>query len=143
LAASTAMRERSVELPWTAQGEAQARAVLDELSRAARDELLAQDVVAGAIRVERKLHLRYEGTDTALPVALDTPEAMLEAFQKAYLQRFSFLMPERRLVIESAVAEAIGDEAGARGDAPRLDSLPADGQAGGDPVPADTVRMHA
>src|SRR5690606_15939155 len=106
LAASTAMRERSVELPWTPQGEVQARVVLDELEHAARDDLLSQGIAPQELRVERELHLRYEGTDTALPVALDTTDAMLEAFQKAYLQRFSFLMPGRGLVIESAVVEA-------------------------------------
>lgn len=110
LAASTAMRERSIECPWTTDGEAQARGAIDELSAAAIQELREQDIPEDRIRLERKLYLRYEGTDTALPVSLDTPEAMLEAFQDAYLQRFSFLMPDRPLVIDSAVVEAIGNE---------------------------------
>ncbi len=139
LAASTAMRERSVELSWTTQGERQARDVLDELERAAREDLESQGIAADDIRVERELHLRYEGTDTALPILLDSTDAMLEAFQKAYLQRFSFLMPGRKLVIESAVVEAIGAEAGLHAPADTAQDA-----AGSPPelVAADTVRMY-
>lgn len=108
LAQSNAIRERSVEKVWDEAGEAEARRVLDELSAAARDELLAQGVRSDGIQVNRKLYLRYEGTDTALPVSLETTTVMKQAFEQAYALRFSFLMPERRLVIESAVAEAVG-----------------------------------
>jgi len=139
LAASTAIRERSVEAVWDAQGESQARQVLDDLAALARNELLGQKISPDHIRVERRLYLRYEGTDTALPVALDDTDVMRTAFEAAYSQRFSFLMPDRRLVIESAVAEAIGEEAsnsvGAFNSAPR-----AQGEA---PRPFDTVHIHA
>jgi len=139
LAASTAMRERSVELPWDADGEAAARQVLQGLEQAARDDLIAQKIGPDIIRVESRFYLRYEGTDTALPVMLDSTRAMREAFEKAYLQRFSFLMPERRLVIESAVAEAIGDES-------RRISAATQAQSGAErreaPAAFDTVSIH-
>lgn len=139
LAASTAIRERSVETIWNAEGEAQAKQVLDELAALARGELLEQKVSADHIRIERRLYLRYEGTDTALPVVLDDTQAMREAFEQAYSQRFSFLMPDRRLVIESAVAEAICDESsgtyGAFGSEPR--------PQGDAPQPFDKVKIHA
>ncbi|TFL15719.1 5-oxoprolinase [Pusillimonas caeni] len=139
LAAATAIRERSVEKVWDAEGEAQARAVLQELCRSARQDLLAQQVSDDHIRIEQRLYLRYEGTDTSLPVILDDAEAMRAAFERAYSMRFSFLMPDRRLVIESAVAEAIGDEsdktAGAFKSEPR--------GAGDVPAPFDTVEIHA
>ena len=55
------------------------------------------------------LHLRYQGTDTAL-VRADgrrwTQRA--PAFEAAYRQRFAFLMPDRPLVIEAVSVEAIG-----------------------------------
>lgn len=139
LAAATAIRERSVEKVWDAQGEAQARAVLNELSELAREELLAQNVSPDHIRIEQRLYLRYEGTDTALPVVLDSTDAMHAAFEQAYSMRFSFLMPHRRLVIESAVAEAIGDEsdktAGVFQSEPRA--------KGETPQPFDEVKIHA
>ena len=139
LAAATAMRERSVEKVWDEHGEVEARLVLNELSALARDELLAQHISADAIRIERRLYLRYEGTDTSLPVTLDTTAAMREAFEKAYSMRFSFLMPDRRLVIESAVAEAIGDESDKAAGVFVRDARP-EGQT---PQPLDTVRIHA
>ncbi|HEY9278941.1 MAG TPA: hydantoinase B/oxoprolinase family protein, partial [Eoetvoesiella sp.] len=140
LAASTAMRERSVELPWQTEGEAQARKVLDQLAQAARDELLAQGIADDAIRVELRLYLRYEGTDTSLPVALDDTAIMRAAFDTAYLQRFSFLMPDRGLVIESAVAEAIGNESAAAS-AGIVDGV--NDRVAASPVAADTVRIYA
>src|SRR5690606_11419991 len=104
-----------------------------------RDDLLAQQISEDHIRIEQRLYLRYEGTDTSLPVILDDAEAMRAAFEQAYSMRFSFLMPDRRLVIESAVAEAIGDEsdktAGSFKSEPR--------EAGDAPARFDTVKIHA
>ncbi|MBC2770014.1 hydantoinase B/oxoprolinase family protein [Pusillimonas minor] len=138
LAAANAIRERSVEKIWDEAGEDDARLVLNDLAAAARDDLLAQGVAADCIRIERRLYLRYEGTDTALPVVLDSASAMKQAFERAYSMRFSFLMPDRRLVIESAVAEAIGDESdkasGVFARAPRDPQTPL--------APFDTVQIH-
>lgn len=110
MAAATAMREHSIEQRWTPEGEAQAREVLETLSQSASQELEGQGFAAAEIQVVRKLYLRYEGTDTALPVELADAQAMRQAFEQAYRQRFAFLMPERALVIESAVVEALAAE---------------------------------
>jgi len=109
LAGQAAMRERSVEHRFDDAGLAGARGVLDELEEAARAELAAQGEAEGSVRMRRLLHLRYEGTDTALAVEADTAAAMLERFEAAYRQRFAFLMPDRALVIDSAVVEAAGE----------------------------------
>ena len=139
LAQATAIRERSVEAVWDEAGEAGARLVLNELAALARDELMAQQVAQDRIRIERRLYLRYEGTDTALPVALDSAETMTAAFEKAYALRFSFLMPERRLVIESAVVEAIAQSDATQTDGfARLARLPQEAL-----TPYDTVSIHA
>jgi 5-oxoprolinase (ATP-hydrolysing) len=107
LADQTAMREASLEQPLDAGGLAAAHTLLDTLAAAARDELAAQGVAAGALRITRRLHLRYQGTDTALAVAYDDDLAALQReFDAAYRQRFAFLMPERALVIEAVAVEA-------------------------------------
>jgi 5-oxoprolinase (ATP-hydrolysing) len=114
LALPTAIREHSVERRFDADGETAARRLLESLSEAARAELQSQgaaDNVGSSIRVAGRLFLRYEGTDTALPVALADADTMLADFEQAYRQRFSFLMSERALIIESAVAEATVHEA--------------------------------
>ena len=138
LAASTAIRERSIEAVWDEEGEAQARLVLNELSAKARDELLEQHISSAHIRVERRLYLRYEGTDTSLPVPLDNTASMRDVFEKAYSLRFSFLMPDRRLVIEKVVAEAIGDESGEAAGV----FVKAARTQGEKPEAFDTVRIH-
>lgn len=110
MAAATAMRERSIEQRWTPQSEAHAREALQALAQSAVQELRAQDFAEEDIQVVRKLYLRYEGTDTALPVELADAQTMQAGFDQAYRQRFSFLMPERAMVIESVVVEALAAE---------------------------------
>ncbi|ODS99008.1 MAG: 5-oxoprolinase [Lautropia sp. SCN 69-89] len=109
LAEQVAMRECSIERRLDAEGIAEARRALAQLDAQARAELLVQGESAQALRVRHRLHLRYEGTDTALPVDAADEPAMRERFEAAYRQRFAFLMPERPLVIESAVVEALGE----------------------------------
>jgi len=137
LALPTAIRERSVERRFDAQGEASAREVASALSAAARAELQAQADVDGVqVNVACRLLLRYEGTDTALPVPLGDAGSMRAAFEQAYRQRFSFLLSARALVIESAVAEATAGSSAAQ---------TAHGQSarrGGGPQPAAVVPMH-
>jgi 5-oxoprolinase (ATP-hydrolysing) len=70
------------------------------------EELALQYAAVGELH--KRAHLKYEGTDTALAVPLDTPGAMRAEFEKQYGGRFSFLMPDRALVIEAVSVEAVG-----------------------------------
>ena len=137
LADQIAMREASVEQPLGAEGLAAARATLDELATAANAEVAGQGVAQAAITVHRRVHLRYQGTDTALVVDLADPAAMTAAFEAAYRRRFAFLMEGRPLVIEAVSVEAVG--AGERHDAARSATEPAPHR----PEPAARVRVHA
>jgi len=113
LADQVAMREAAVELPLDAAGLRQAQAMLARLAEAARAELLAQGLPGERLQTRAHLLLRYQGTDTALQVAIaQVPDAqdltlLQQAFEAAYRQRFAFLMPGRALVIEAAVVEAL------------------------------------
>ena len=106
LADVTAMRERSVEAPLSA-------GLLPELDRVAdalaADALAATGATAGAgpagVRQVRRAHLRYEGTDTALPVPLGPLPQMLADFEQAYRQFFSFLMPDKAIIAEAVSVE--------------------------------------
>jgi 5-oxoprolinase (ATP-hydrolysing) len=53
----------------------------------------------------RRVHLRYEGTDTALPVPLGTLAEMVTAFEQAYRQYFSFLMRGKTIIVEAVSVE--------------------------------------
>ena len=137
LADQIAMREASVEQPLGPEGLAAATARLDEIAAAARAEVAGQGVAEAAITVHRRVHLRYQGTDTALVVELADPAAMSTAFEAAYRRRFAFLMEGRPLVIEAVSVEAVG--AGERHDA----GTRADEPAPHRPAPAARVRVHA
>ncbi|HEX5631771.1 MAG TPA: hydantoinase B/oxoprolinase family protein, partial [Gemmatimonadales bacterium] len=99
---------------------------LDTLAADALAELARQGVARGTATVHRRVHVRYEGTDSALVVPHGDAEALRAAFEAAYLQRFAFLMHGRALVVEAVSVEAVG-----AGDAPAepshalLDAAPA------------------
>jgi 5-oxoprolinase (ATP-hydrolysing) len=106
LADQTAMRERAVEGAWTRGARSWPR--LDALGAAARAELLAQGVDAGRIELLRRVHLRYEGTDSALLVPFADHAAMQADFEAAYRRRFSFLMPGKGAGARSGVGGSAG-----------------------------------
>src|SRR4029077_6370210 len=58
-------------------------------------------------RVTRTVYLRYEGTDTALPVDLGSLDAMRTAFDLAHRAHFGFSTPDRTLIVESVSVEAV------------------------------------
>jgi 5-oxoprolinase (ATP-hydrolysing) len=108
LADQTAMREQAVELRLPDAGADALAVRLDALGDAARRQLLGQGVDPGRIELVQRVHLRYEGTDSAIVVPFGEHDAMQAAFERAYKRRYSFLMPGRSLVVEAVSVEAIG-----------------------------------
>ena len=107
LADQSVIRSRAIELPLGEAGLADARAALAQIGSEAETALEAQGHGTRATRQEALLHLRYDGTDTTLPVPMADEPAAREAFEAAYRKRFAFLMPGRGLVIESVSVEVI------------------------------------
>jgi 5-oxoprolinase (ATP-hydrolysing) len=138
LADQIAMREASIELPLDHAGLSAAEQRLAQLGDAARDEVASQGVARDAIQLRRHVHVRYQGTDTALVVPFGEQRAIKHAFEASYKQRFAFLMPDRLMVIEAVSVEAVG--AGERHvTASTTVAEPAASRA----EPNATVRMHA
>ncbi|WP_338762180.1 hydantoinase B/oxoprolinase family protein [Massilia sp. METH4] len=108
LADQAVMREQAVEKRLDAGALPVLRAALDALAGDARGELRRQGVDEDLIVLVHRVHLRYEGTDSPLIVLLDDEAGMRRQFEGAYRKRFSFLMPERALVVEAVSVEAIG-----------------------------------
>jgi 5-oxoprolinase (ATP-hydrolysing) len=108
LADQSAMREQAVEERLQADTEAALAARLDALAAAAANELRAQGVGVERIDVVKRVHLRYEGTDSALVVGFGPASEMQARFEAAYKRRFSFLMPSRALIVEAVSVEALG-----------------------------------
>ncbi|HEY2984900.1 MAG TPA: hydantoinase/oxoprolinase family protein, partial [Jatrophihabitantaceae bacterium] len=103
LADTTAMREQSVEQPLSTASRL--TEVADALEATTRAELADQGVER--VRVARRAHVRYDGTDTAVPVELAAPPAMTAAFEARYRQTYSFLL-DRPLIVEAIAVEATG-----------------------------------
>ena len=119
LARVFASRQKGVELKLVESNLPALSAVLSSLEASVREELEAQRVT-GALETSSTLHLRYQGTDTSLPVqwAGDIKSAQ-SFFEAAHMARFGFVSPDKSLVIEAA--EFAGQDKG-RGDrTPRAD----------------------
>jgi len=145
LADVIAMREASVEAPLTADTAARLPAeAFGPLEESARSDLAAQGAPRPGIEVTRRVHLRYDGTDTPLAVPPGTAEQMTAAFERAYRSRFSFLMPGRPIIIEAVSAAAVAPShpgAGHPGASRPAAARPVTGRRTADP--AERVRMVA
>jgi 5-oxoprolinase (ATP-hydrolysing) len=127
LAEVTAIREQAVETRLGPEAEPRLREVADRLAEAARAELAGAGVAAERMATTALAHVRYDGTDTAVAVALADADAMAAEFAATYRRTYSFGM-DRPLVVEAVSVEAVG-----RGDAPDLVAparAPAEASAG-------------
>ncbi|MBU7573401.1 MAG: hydantoinase B/oxoprolinase family protein, partial [Hydrogenophaga sp.] len=113
LADQNVIREQAVELPLVAASLPTIADTLEALAVAARAELQRQQVNAGESTVHRRVHVRYEGSDSALVVPCGDMAEIEAGFEAAYRQRFAFLMQGKRLVVEAVSVEAV-----VAGDAP-------------------------
>ncbi|MDB5945004.1 MAG: hypothetical protein JWQ33_30, partial [Ramlibacter sp.] len=118
LADQNVIREQAVELPLAADSLPTITQRLDALAAAAQGELQKQRVNTGDVTVHRRVHVRYQGSDSALVVpyvetsagtasAEGDIAAITAGFEAAYRQRFSFLMKNRALVVEAVSVEAV------------------------------------
>ena len=76
---------------------------------AAGRELAAQGVARAAIRFEQRGRLQYRGTDASLELPLG--EGMRAAFDALHRRRFGFSDPERVVILDAIVTDAIGPAA--------------------------------
>ncbi len=108
LADLTTLRELAVDAALDDTLIAALAPQLSEREADGRRELQAQGVKHELISVQRKLQVRYEGTDTALLVPYGSAETVRAAFEAAHRQQFGFTMPEKPLNVAAAVVEVIG-----------------------------------
>jgi 5-oxoprolinase (ATP-hydrolysing) len=85
----------------------QVQEVCGELEHRARAQLHDDGVPPESVRTTVRVLLRYEGTDSSLPVELDTAERMQACFERDHRDRYGFVM-DKPLVVETASVEAAG-----------------------------------
>jgi 5-oxoprolinase (ATP-hydrolysing) len=135
LADIRALREQSVEATLGDAVDDRIATVLEQLAGTARNEVSGQGVDDARITVRRRLHLRYEGTDTSLEVDFADAAVMADSFAEMHRQRYGFTMPEKALIVETAAVEAIG----ASDQSADADLAPV---ATGDAISVDHVTAH-
>jgi 5-oxoprolinase (ATP-hydrolysing) len=113
LADQNVIREQAVEVKLSQAALPEIADVLKALAATAEAELQRQQVSLGAITSYLRVHVRYEGSDSALIVPFGTLEQIQAGFEAAYRQRFAFLMQGKGLVVEAVSVEAV-----VAGDAP-------------------------
>ena len=113
LADQSLIREQAVEERLTPQALPCMAALIESLSAAATQALTTQgtglQAGAGAQRMQTysRVHVRYEGSDSALIVPWGSLADISAAFEAAYRQRFAFLMQGKALVVEAVSVEAV------------------------------------
>jgi 5-oxoprolinase (ATP-hydrolysing) len=113
LADQIAMRESSVELGLNDENLVQAGKIAARLLDEAAAELTEQGLAGEVLERVARVHVRYQGTDTALPCALPPPsqaggaQRVREEFEHSYRRRFEFVVQDHELVIEAVAVECI------------------------------------
>jgi len=140
LAEVSVMRERAIEAKLDPALMPGLRTVFEELATEGRE--YSRDQGSPRWRVAKRVHLRYEGTDSALTVNSAAPNHMIEQFEQAYRQRYGFLMTDRPLVVEAVSVEMTG--LGDVSEEPPLPPSPAAKvEVAGSPAPAEIVTMRS
>jgi len=144
LADIRSVRTAAVEEALQAKGLRALKREIARLTRETQAEVSQQGIARNDIAIETRAHIRYAGTDTALEIDipakafdnLTSMQARLRRdFERAHKARFGFIDRAKPLIIEAAVAEAIG------GGAPFRE--PVKKTTTGRPRPAQTTRFFS
>jgi len=111
LADIRAMREQSVELRLDESAVDVIKNNFAALKQQTRDEILNQGINDDSIFLYRRVHIRYDGTDSALIIDAGALEDMVLQFENTYRERFGFVMQGKALIIEAISVEAVGKTA--------------------------------
>ncbi len=93
-------RQMPSAMTWRRERLAEVQGRLDSLARDAAKELEEQGIRPESIRTTRFLHLRYEGTDTALMIPEPEDFDYGNAFQEQYRREFGFVLQDRAILID-------------------------------------------
>ncbi len=108
LAHIRASRERSIEAPLNADTMRKIENLAFDMGSETTEELLDEGIDHDDIAIQTFVHLRYEGTDSALPILLSEPDIMARDFETLHRQRFGFVSPEKGIVVAAIDVEAAG-----------------------------------
>ncbi|MEG3917687.1 hydantoinase B/oxoprolinase family protein [Microcoleus sp. T3_A4] len=143
LADVRAIRERAIEQQLSLELITDLHHILTALEAEGKRELNRRGTEnaenESEVLVIRKLRLKYQGSDSVLAVDFaDNIEVMQAEFESAHRQRYSFIMPEKPLIVEAVSVEVVE-----RMDVPEASTISPSGGTGILPVqPISTVQMY-
>jgi 5-oxoprolinase (ATP-hydrolysing) len=105
LADQSLIQEKSLDLSLKSENMAELQQMIHDLAQSAEAALRQQFADVNELTVEPSVHIRYQGSDSALLVPHDSLETMTAAFEAAYQQQFSFLL-NTPLVVDAISVEA-------------------------------------
>ncbi|MBT6117422.1 MAG: 5-oxoprolinase, partial [Rhodospirillaceae bacterium] len=103
------IRERAVEAPLVDELVESLGAEFDTLAEDARTETRNQGIPNDRLCTMRKVHLKYEGTDTTHIVDYGPRAEIVAQFEDSHRQRYGFVMPEKGHVVEAISVEVVGE----------------------------------
>jgi 5-oxoprolinase (ATP-hydrolysing) len=114
VADQTATRSAALEVELNEAGSTAARVLAEQLLTEATTELRAQGLLSDDLNKLAHVHIRYAGTDTALPCELplsgsaaDIVAVLRREFEQRYRRHFSFTAPQLDLMLEAVSVECI------------------------------------
>jgi 5-oxoprolinase (ATP-hydrolysing) len=107
LADQNVMREQAIEKLLSAELLTYLQQTISMLTQDAQAEFNQQAVDISNLEVYQRVHVRYLGSDSALVVPFGNQQEIQQAFEKAYQQRFAFLMENKPLMVEAVSVEVL------------------------------------
>ncbi len=96
--------EQSLSTETLFQLSARAKVLTDSVF----EELEGAGVRRQNTTLSTRAHLKYAGSDSALPIPLTDPATMRKQFERAHLSRYGFSSPEKHVIIATLEIEATG-----------------------------------
>ncbi|WP_431687097.1 hydantoinase B/oxoprolinase family protein [Hahella sp. NBU794] len=114
--------ETTVEKPLSDALIAELTPLVERMTQDAAAKLTEQRVPEERIESSARLHIKYQGSDTSILVALDAVDAVRQAFSIEHEKRFGFVVADKTLMVEAVQVEVSG-----RGDAQVAATAPCQG----------------
>ena len=108
LAEPRTLREISFEKPLNAHSLLEMEVSFRDLKNQACDELVAQGIQTSDIVTNETLYVRYSGTNTSIELMNNDLSSLISDFEGQHRHNFGFIYPNRSLVVETLVIEAVG-----------------------------------
>lgn len=111
-----ASRQQAVLLPLSPESRDAANKTIELLKASVYAELLAQGIERSVTKIRAVFHVRYDGTDTTLPVTFDgiDLDRVRRDFETAHKAQFGFVYDNKSTTIETITVE--GRNEGSRAD---------------------------